>query len=76
MTQPQQQQQTPPERAFYISWPDSYWLTERKARTFFADAVANGEIEAYGLDADKSDIDDIVRWMHESGVITLTTYRS
>jgi hypothetical protein len=64
----------PAERSFYILYPDTYWVGERKVRAWLSDAIANGECDGCTLDPQTADIEDVIAELHDTGNVTFAAF--
>ena len=54
---------------YKIAFPQCRWVTEDRIRTWYADAVGNGEAEVVGL----TNIREIMDELESTGMVTFTT---
>lgn len=54
-------------RMFWVIWPERRHITEGQMRLWYADAVANGEVE----NTTCTDVEAMARELSNAGVLTL-----
>lgn len=58
-------------KEYHLIYPDDYRPTEKQIRTWYADAIANGEADEPALNPTTDHLDDIVRELNNVGRVTL-----